>query len=329
MVTEPGYDSTPCVVVVNSSRGQPTHRQEPYELRPSSARTHRAAVAPMRHRYGVAVTEIRGRATEGVIVVQGRPVGYVSWSGGDRGTPVLLLHGVTDSAECWDPVARVLADGRLVVGVDARGHGRTPLGDQPFTIAALADDAAAVLSAVADRPALVIGHSMGGLAAQELALARPDLVAALVLEEPAWSAGEPATDQGVPEFLLTFLPSFAGVDAQRLAARARRENPGWSEDEIGPWARSKTQVDQRLTRVPHDWRGRDWVESLTGVGVAVTLVTGEPSLGSVVTPAEIERASALLGDRLVHVPLAGAGHNPRRDDPSGYLDAVDAALARL
>ncbi|MFI2752263.1 alpha/beta fold hydrolase [Cellulomonas sp. P22] len=273
------------------------------------------------------------RATERVLTVEGRSVGYTAWTtddpADDTAPPVLLLHGVTDSAECWDPVARVLAPGRRVVGVDARGHGRTPLGDRPFTIAALADDAAAVLRTITDRPAFVVGHSMGGLVAQELALTRPELVAGVLLEEPAWSAGRPADAAGVPDFLGPLLESFAGVDAAPLEAYGRRANAGWPDDEIGPWARSKTQVDQRLAHVPHDWQGRDWVESLAGLDVAVTVVSGAPSLGSVVDPAAAARAREILGGRLVHVPLAGAGHNPRRDDPSAFLAAVGAALDRL
>lgn len=103
------------------------------------------------------------------------------------GLPVVLLHGLTDSSACWPAVLpRLVAAGRRVVALDARGHGGRPVPDEPFTIAALAADAAAELRALDLGPAVVVGHSMGGVTAQELAATAPDLVAALVLEDPAW-----------------------------------------------------------------------------------------------------------------------------------------------
>jgi lipase len=242
--------------------------------------------------------------------------------------PVLLLHGVTDSAECWGSVVRHLAADRLVVAVDARGHGRTPLGDEPFTIGALASDAAVVLRAVVGRPTLVVGHSLGGVVAEELALTEPGLVAGLVLEDPAWVTGAP-TPGRAPEFLQGWLSTFAGVDAAELERWARRDNPTWPDDEIAPWARSKTQVDQRLGRIAHDWHGRDWVEALADLGCPVTLVTGDQTRGSIVGPAEVGRAAALLGDLLVHVPIAGVGHSVRHEALATYLAALDGALVRV
>ena len=206
-----------------------------------------------------------------VVAPDGREIAFIRWGGG-AGVPVLLLHGVTDSAECWGSVVRHLAVGRPVVAVDARGHGRTPLGDEPFTIGALASDAAEVLRTVVGRPALVVGHSLGGVVAEELALTEPGLVAGLVLEDPAWDTGAP-TPGHAPEFLQGWLSMFAGVPAGELERWACRENPTWPDDEVAPWARSKTQVDQRLGRIAHDWHGRDWVEALVDLGCPCLLYT--------------------------------------------------------
>jgi lipase len=262
-----------------------------------------------------------------VLASDGREIAFVRWGGG-AGVPVLLLHGMTDSAECWGSVVRHLAVGRLVVAVDARGHGRTPLGDEPFTIGALAADAAVVLRAVVGRPALVVGHSLGGVVAEELALTEPGLVAGLVLEDPAWVTGA-STPGHAPDFLQGWLSSFAGVPSDELERWARRDNPTWPADEIAPWARSKTQVDQRIGRIAHDWHGRDWVEALADLGCPVTLVTGDRAHGSLVGPVEVGRAAALLGDLLVHVPIAGVGHSVRHEALATYLAALDAALARV
>jgi lipase len=269
------------------------------------------------------------QGSERTLGVDGRPIGYTVWGEPGQSPPVLLLHGVTDSAETWAPVAGRLAADRLVVAVDARGHGRTPLGEDPFTIASLAVDAAAVLRHVTDAPALVVGHSMGGLVAHELTLTEPALVAGLVLEDPAWDTGGTPTPDGVPPFLAPFLLSFAGVDAGTLEARSRGTQQAFADDEHGPWARSKAQLDQRLVHVPHDWNGRAWVEALGEVRVPVTLVTGDVGRGALVGAAHVERVRELLGDRFTHVAVPGVGHSVRREGREPFLAAVDGALGRV
>jgi lipase len=257
-------------------------------------------------------------------------VGSVAWiaAGGAHAdaTPLLLLHGLSDSAECWMPIVSHFAGDRMVVAVDARGHGRTPLGDEAFSIAALARDAVAVVREVVRRPAFVVGHSMGGLVAEEIALTEPDLVAALLLEEPAWSAASETSDDGVPAFIATFFATFAGVPEDKLVRWSQAQCPTWAEDEHGPWARAKVQVDQRLAQAPQDWGGRDWLEELAKLTCPVTLVTGVPERGSVLNSAERARAAELLGDNLVDVQLPGAGHSARRDDRAGFIAALDHAL---
>ncbi|VTR75323.1 alpha/beta fold hydrolase [Cellulomonas hominis] len=277
--------------------------------------------------------------------------------------PVVLLHGLTDSAACWPTVLhRYEETGRTVVALNARGHGGSTLPDEPFTIAALAADAALALRSLDLGPALVVGHSMGGVTAQELALVAPELVAGLVLEDPAWhdrgtvgaadddgtvnddgTAHDDGTVVGIatgvdggrepvggrPAWLAPAISEVAGRTVEQIAARGRIDNPGWSEAEVLGWAEAKSQLDPRLAEVPHDWVGRDWVEALAGVRVPVTLLTAEPGRG-VVTPRQAARAGEVLGAApgglLTHVPVAGAGHNIRREALDVYLAALDAAV---
>jgi pimeloyl-ACP methyl ester carboxylesterase len=100
----------------------------------------------------------------------------VEESGG--GPPVLLLHGLMGCAATWAPVAAWLP-GR-VLAPDAAGHGRSQARG-PWTTGRMAQDAAELLEAVG--PAVVVGHSMGGLHGVVLAARRPDLVRALVVED--------------------------------------------------------------------------------------------------------------------------------------------------
>ena len=99
------------------------------------------------------------------------------------GAATLVLHGGLGVDHSVYRSFDALADVLQLIYVDHRGNGRSARPDPAtLTMAGWADDALAVGWAVAgDRPLVVIGHSYGGFIAQELAIRRPDAVAALVL----------------------------------------------------------------------------------------------------------------------------------------------------
>lgn len=100
--------------------------------------------------------------------------------------PILLLHGWTSTADLtwWRAYERLGALGP-VLAVDHRGHGRGIRSDEPFTLEAAADDAAALLRQLGVGPAIVCGYSMGGPIAMLLWRRHPDVVAGLVFEATA------------------------------------------------------------------------------------------------------------------------------------------------
>ena len=97
------------------------------------------------------------------------------------GPDVLLIAGLSDPAEAWQPQLDGLADRYRLTAYDNRGAGRTPLPEGPLSVATMADDAAALLRALEVPSAHVAGFSMGSAIAQELALRHPELVRSLVL----------------------------------------------------------------------------------------------------------------------------------------------------
>jgi pimeloyl-ACP methyl ester carboxylesterase len=98
-----------------------------------------------------------------------------------QGPDVLLIAGLGDPAEAWQPQLDGLSDRYLLTAFDNRGAGRTPLPEGRLSASAMADDAAALLRALEIPSAHVAGFSMGSAIAQELALGHPELVRSLLL----------------------------------------------------------------------------------------------------------------------------------------------------
>lgn len=99
---------------------------------------------------------------------------------GGMGPPLLLLHGLGDSHDDWRHQAREFAAGYRVIVPDLRGFGVSER-REPFTIQQHARDMSALLRALSIDRAHVVGLSMGGAIAIELALRMPQAVASLVL----------------------------------------------------------------------------------------------------------------------------------------------------
>lgn len=98
-------------------------------------------------------------ATDGTsIEFDDRPATSASTS---DATPVVLVHGITESAVTWDPLIERLTTQRRVIAMDLRGHGRSGTADR-YDLEAMAGDVVSVaMAAGLDRPHLV-GHSLGG-----------------------------------------------------------------------------------------------------------------------------------------------------------------------
>jgi pimeloyl-ACP methyl ester carboxylesterase len=110
-----------------------------------------------------------------------------------EGRPLLLIHGITLNAEVWSPQLHELASDFRVLSLDQRGHGRSVAGDDGYSIAGLGRDIATVLTRLDLHDALVVGHSMGGMAALNFAVDHPD-----VLEERVSGLGLVATAAARP-----------------------------------------------------------------------------------------------------------------------------------
>ena len=99
-----------------------------------------------------------------------------------EGFPLIMIMGLSANLDWWDPrMIRGLSKDFRTIRFDNRGVGRSDASDGELTIKMLADDAAGLMDALGVSRAHVLGASMGGMIAQELALGQPEKVEKLVL----------------------------------------------------------------------------------------------------------------------------------------------------
>ncbi|MEX2447087.1 MAG: alpha/beta fold hydrolase [Dehalococcoidia bacterium] len=125
-----------------------------------------------------------------------------------RGQPALVfVHGWCSNLEHWAPVMDAFAATHRVVGFDLRGHGRSDAPPRGYTMRRFADDMAAVADAAGVKSAVVVGHSLGGVATVEAGRRHPDLVRALVLVETPLARYVPAARlRTSPAYRMVFDP---------------------------------------------------------------------------------------------------------------------------
>ena len=107
-----------------------------------------------------------------------------------EGEPIVILHGLFGMLDNWKSIGRVLAQKYMVFLVDLRNHGRSPHDDE-MHYRIMAEDVAHLMEAQWIYQATVIGHSMGGKVAMQLALDYPELVSRLVVVDIAPRAYQP------------------------------------------------------------------------------------------------------------------------------------------
>jgi pimeloyl-ACP methyl ester carboxylesterase len=137
---------------------------------------------------------------------------------------MVLLHGAAANGGTWRDLAPRFADGRHVIAPDQRGHGRSPRAEA-YSFDLFADDLHGLLDAHDIEQAVLVGHSMGGVAAYRYAERHPERVAAMVLEEapPPVPLGLrlPARPEGPLDYEWSLRPA--------IIAELNAPDPDWPE----------------------------------------------------------------------------------------------------
>ena len=252
----------------------------------------------------------------------------IAWERHGSGAPLLLIHGLGYARWGWEPVLPGLAERFDVVLFDNRGIGESDAPPGPYTAGEMADDAIQVLDEAGVDRAHVVGTSLGGMVAQELALGYPDRVDRLVLA--CTTPGGPKAHP-MPQQTLTLMAEAAKLEPavalrrfveNALAPATVAEHPGLVDRIMAHRLETAQQpaawAAQAAAGATFDAYGR-----LGALAAPALVQHGDADV--VVDPRNADLLVELLPDaRLERFP--GTGHLFFWEAPERFVSAVSAFL---
>jgi pimeloyl-ACP methyl ester carboxylesterase len=262
------------------------------------------------------------------VPVGDRTIAYEEMGSGD---PIVWLQGTGESTQGFIVQTSELSETHRCVALDHRDVGKSSYVEEPYTPEDLAGDAAVVMDSLGVGPAHVVGYSLGGATAQELAIARPDLVRSLVL-------------------LSTWAASDGWFKAQmRNWQSIRREH--WDDEErfldaLGPWLWSPAtyatpglveglnifMLNEEPRQRPEGWIrqcdadiAHDAASRLSAIGAPAIVIVGEDDLCTAPRYAR-ELCGLLPSAELVTIP--DAGHGALGEKPAVVNAAITGFIAK-
>ncbi|MES2960473.1 MAG: alpha/beta hydrolase [Pseudomonadota bacterium] len=265
-----------------------------------------------------------------VRLVREAPLAHLRWDGG--GHTVVLLHGVGGGREAWgDSISgtgSALAEaGFTAIAVDLPGYGHSP-SIEPYDMAGLAAAVSALIQSLQlDRCALV-GHSMGGMVAQEMMARSPGLVQALVLSATSPAFGRP-DGAWQAEFLaqrLAPLDAGGGMAALAPGLALGMASPSAPHDAVARAAVLMSAVPEATyRRALQAIVGFDRRELLGDLRLPVLCLAGEHDRNA--PPRGMQQMAARIAGAEYQC-LAGVGHLANMEAPGPFNHAMVDFLQR-
>lgn len=248
---------------------------------------------------------------------------------GEGGRPLLVLHGFCGAKENYSELAAPLAEeGWHVVVPDQRGHGESdhPADRSAYSFGAFVVDALALADTLGFESFVLLGHSMGGMTAQMLALEHPGRLGALVLMDTSHTsvemdpelarAGRNLVETGGIPAMVEALKAAGDPLATDAHRRLVAERPGLSEtldaQTLGCSKEMWLSMSQAMFDAP------DRLELLGKLRVPTLVVVGEQDAPFVA--ASRRMADAIPGAALA--VLEDAGHSPQLEAPGATVEAL-------
>jgi pimeloyl-ACP methyl ester carboxylesterase len=228
--------------------------------------------------------------------------------------PIVLLHGLSSSRLGYGSVVPHVADrrGACVLNVDQRCHGESTRATlDTYDAPSYAADVAALIETLGDQPAVIVGHSLGGVVAAALAVARPELVRGLFLEDPPTFEADAERRAASPA--ARWFPALIAAVRELQARDApveeyeRFSEPGAPRDEVVARCRSLRLWDPVTMEAAVNGVFWNAFDPLAPLACPVTLLRADPQVGAVFQPGDADQlAAANPHAQIIEVP--GAGH---------------------
>lgn len=260
------------------------------------------------------------------------------------GVPLVLLHGITGALDTFAPLTPTLAQQAHVYALDLRGHNLSGRTSGAYHVADYGRDVAAFLQRAVGQPAVVAGHSLGGVIAVWLATHEPDWVRGLFLVDPPLYITQPPRFQqtmfygffiflrdalrqhhargGTLDEMIGFVSQLpandkqtmlkvAGAEAVRLRAiELQRMDPAILDPAIDGVILGSHEIDDLLTQIR----------------CPIHLLAAQIALGGAMDAQDVARFAA-------HAPLAtyavleGVGHGIHQERPDAFVESLQRFVA--
>jgi pimeloyl-ACP methyl ester carboxylesterase len=280
-------------------------------------------------------------------VKNGDVILHVETAGDQTASPLLLMHGITVSGRTWDWFVPTLAARFRVLTLDFRGHGKSGWAPGDYQPQAFVTDAIAVLEELADGPAIVIGHSLGGTTGAALMQQRPDLVKAAVLEDPPLGAMDGASAlHGNPlldafRLMRATVPGLqeACVPVERIA-ETMATMPSSSgapfgdliqPDAINVMAQALLELDVTVLDPILDGTALNSFDRTKPIELPTLILSADPAMpDALATPLEVDPVLE-TSPSVEHKAIPGSGHlvHDGLATREGFVDQVEEFLAKF
>jgi len=231
-----------------------------------------------------------------------------------EGVPLVFIHGWTANRHRWDHQMKHFAEQRRVIRLDLRGHGESS-GAGVRTVAELAKDVLALLDHLEVERAVLVGHSMGGMIAQTIALDHPDRVERLVLVDSiarmAYNRG-----RGLLMAASTLVPFklFVAANIQRAFA------PGYPREEIRAYIKASADTPREVVMTLYGaMRAFDVLDRVGEIRVPTLMIHGYHDIQLPLQ--QMLRMAKAYPDAVVRI--IDAGHELPVEKPAELTTALD------
>jgi 3-oxoadipate enol-lactonase len=242
-----------------------------------------------------------------------------------KGPPVLLIHGLGSSARDWELQIPAFSQHYRVVAYDVRGHGQSDKPPGPYSLPLYASDAAELMMALEIAPAHVVGISMGGMIAFQLAVSQPELVKSLVIV----NSGPELVPRSVSERLqvvqrqlvvrLLGMRKMGEILSQRMFPKPEQEE--LRRVFVERWAENDPRAYLASVRAIVGWSVADRLEEIR---CPALIVAADQDY----TPLAVKEACAARMPHAELVVIEDSRHGTTADQPEAFNAAVLAFLAR-